>query len=930
MSFGFGPHRSEPFGLGGRKPANVRAMIIVAAVVVGVAALFGLLRLGSTLLVDYWWFAALGFGSVYARILVAKVLLWWVGFGASFGAAAFGFVLAGRLAGPLRFMHMGQVSVPQASVRLAARAAFWAGAALVGLMGGQAAAELWEPALLWLNRVPFGVSDPIYANDVGFYMFSYPLAIRVRAMLLVLVWVSAVFAGIRYALAGALTPWGSQAARQSAVAHLSKALGVVFLLVAWGHYLDRYALLFSTKGQVFGPGYADIHGRLPACWIMFVASLGVAVVLFARHPLRRPRIVVGALAVWLVCALVFLGAWPPFLQRFRVAANELRLETPYIRHNIEQTLRAYGLDDVEVAEYPATGALTYDAVASDEGTIGNVRLWDWRPLRETYGQIQEIRTYYEFADVDVDRYEIDGRTTQVLLAVRELNSDKLAAEAQTWVNRHLQFTHGYGLAMSPVNEHTPEGLPSLLIRDIPPVTPEGLEVDRPQVYYGERTQDYVFVDTGTEEFDYPASDENKFTRHAGPGGVPVGGLLKRLLFALRFRDVMILLSGDLENSSRVMFRRTVAERVNRVAPYLLLDPDPYPVIHEGRIKWIQDAYTWTRWYPYSEPTGRTGLNYMRNAVKAVVDGYHGGITFYVADEDDPVIKAYARMFPGVYRPMSEMPEDLRRHVRYPVSYFNVQTAKYAAYHMQDPRVFYNREDMWAVPVEKYHGAERPLQSYYITMRLPGEDEPEFILMLPFTPVGKDNMIAWLAARCDGDAYGRLVAFTFPKQRMIYGPRQVEARIDQDPEISQQLTLWGQVGSSVIRGSLLVIPIAGDVLYVEPLYIRADEGSVPQLKRVITAYGERVSMAPTLEESLLALFGRTQVRVEPAPAAEPTAPMPGDGTARLVAGAVEDYRLAQAALAEGDWAAYGRHLDDMKAKLDELARLFPAEDLPTGP
>jgi hypothetical protein len=494
----------------------------------------------------------------------------------------------------------------------------------------------------------------------------------------------------------------------------------------------------------------------------------------------------------------------------------------------------------------------------------------------------------------------------------------------------LKYTHGYGLCMSPVNRHTEEGLPVLIIKDIPPTHPEAIPLTQPRIYYGRRTTGYVFVNTGTDEFDFPRGDRNAYNRYDGEGGAPIGSAFRQFVYYTEFGDVDILFSDDIQEGSRVLYRRRIDERVKRVAPYLLLDDDPYSVIHEGRIVWIQDAYTRTRRFPYSDPSGGARLNYIRNSVKAVVDAYDGSVTLYIADEDDPLIQVYSKIFPGVYKPMSEMPQGLRRHVRYPVDLFNIQAGKYRAFHMQDPEVFYNQEDLWEVPLELYRGQKRAVESYYIIMRLPGSDEAEFLLMLPFTPRNKQNMISWLAARCDGEHYGDLVAYRFPKQKLIYGPNQVEARIDQEPEISRRLSLWSQRGSEVIRGNLLVIPVAGGILYVEPLFIEAEAAAVPQMKRVITAFGKRVAMRATLEESLKALFGEAEAVPPAEPVPEPAAPEPAapeaptaQTAAELIGGALSHYRSAQQALQEGDWARYGSEMEQMKEQLDRLRQELPA-------
>ncbi len=912
-----------------------RRGIIFTVVVVCVLVLAGgLFRLLSGLLAEYWWFSALGYGAVFTRILFTKVVLWCVGFALGFGAVAVGFLLARRMAGPIpeSQVRWGELSLSAETGRRVVHALFWTGAVLAGLIGGSALAPAWERVLLFLNRVPFGTADPIFGNDVGFYVFVYPVLARARAVAQVLVWVSLLSGGAYYMVAGVFNLGRIQILPRRAFAHVHKTLGVIFLLVAAGFLLDRYGLLYSTQGAVFGAGYADVHARLPACWIMFVLSLGVAGAFFVTSPPRNVRITLGALGVWALALVLVQGAYPALLRWARVRPNELELEEPYIRHNIEQTLKAFKLDGVREVLYPVAEDIQYEEVVGDRGTIDNVRLWDWRPLRATYRELQALRTYYDFSDVDVDRYDLERGYTQTLLSMREIRPDQLPPEArEKWVNRRLQYTHGYGLCMSPVNEATEDGLPAFLVRDIPPVGPADLPLTRPQIYYGEVTTDYVFANTAIAEFDHPAGNEDVRIHYDGRGGVPVGGLLSRLVFWLYFQDVNVLLTDYLSAGSRAMFRRQVSRRVHQLAPYLLLDQDPYPVVHDGGVVWIQDAYTTSRLYPYSQPSLRGRLNYIRNSVKAVVDAYHGSVTFYVADPDDAIIRAYARIFPGLYKPIEEMPAHLRRHLRYPLTLFELQAQKFSAFHMREPEVFYNQEDLWEGARELYRGQEQPVEPYYVVMRLPQGERAEFIVMQPFTPKGRANMVAWLVGRCDGENYGEMLAFRFPKGKLIPGPQQVEKWIDQDPDISQQLTLWDQGGSRVIRGNLLVLPIAGGILYFEPLYMEAQANAIPQLKRVITAYGsaeaKRVTMAPTLHESLAQLFGVAAPRPEAPPEATPAAP-PGPElrpeVRQVLEAALQSYASAQEALAQGDWEAYGRHVGQMKAKLDELAGLLPAE------
>lgn len=904
-----------------------RRLVAAVVVVCAVLALFGLFRLLCGILADYWWFRSVGFPSVYTRILLTKVLLWAVGFCLGFGVTAVGFVVARRIAGPTPVIAYarGPWILPLLGMRKILLLACWTVAVLVGLVTGGATAAIWYRALLFLNRVPFGAVDPVFHNDVGFYVFVYPLAVYVRNLLQVLVWVSLAAAALYYLATGMLTVSMPALLPRRVFSHLSKMAGVAFLLLAGGYFLDRYGLLYSTRGFAFGAGYTDIHARLPACWIMVAVSLAVAVTFFLVRSVARLKLMGVAVGVWFGCLVVFQGLVPPFLQWSRARPNELQLEEPYITNTIEQTRKAYKLDGVKEVPYPVAEGLTYEAVLANPATVDNVRLWDWRPLRQTYKQIQEIRQYYDFSDVDVDRYDLERGYTQTLISLRELDHAKL--EGRSWVNLRLQYTHGYGLCLSPTNECTENGLPVLLVKDIPPETPPGLDLDRPEIYYGEKTEDYVFVSTDEEEFDYPMGDKNRFVRYAGKGGVEVASAWRKLVFAYYFQDMMILLNEDLVPGSRVMYHRLIPERVHRVAPYLMLDGDAYPVIYGGRIYWIQDAYTTSRFYPYSEPSRLGGLNYIRNSVKAVVDAYDGSMTFYVADEDDPLIQANQRAFPGVYVPMSEMPEGLRAHIRYPEGLFNIQTDKFATFHMRDPQVFYNKEDVWDVPSESYGDQPVRMESYYIIMRLPESERAEFIVMLPFTPRRKPNMIAWLVGRCDGQHYGQLLAYRFPKGKVIYGPSQVEGYIDQDSEISQQLTLWGQRGSNVIRGNLLVIPIAGGILYVEPLYIQAETEAVPQLKRVITAFGERVAMAPTLAASLEKLLvGRAPVAAEPAAAEIIPVPAPLDRDIELLLQeALGHYENAQQALRKPDWPEYGEQMMQMRAKLEQLrTKLSPPQ------
>jgi uncharacterized membrane protein (UPF0182 family) len=570
---------------------------------------------------------------------------------------------------------------------------------------------------------------------------------------------------------------------------------------------------------------------------------------------------------------------------------------------------------------PATQDLTLQSLDRDSGTVENIRLWDWRPLLDTYAQLQEIRTYYRFLDVDVDRYHLGQSYQQVMLSARELFPSLLAANAQTWVNLHLLYTHGDGVVMSPVTRKNAEGLPVFYLEDIPPVATGGPPITEPRIYFGEGGEGYVIVKAAAPEFDYPNGTENAYSRYDGSDGVPVGGTLWRSLFAWYFDDVNILLSGYVTGESKIILHRNIQDRVRTIAPFLELDPDPYVVASDGRLFWMQDAYTTSAWFPYSPPEREGRLNYIRNSVKAVIDAYNGTVTFYVADAADQIIATWRRIFPSLFKPFDAMPPGLKQHIRYPEDLFLIQALEYRAYHMEKPEVFYNREDLWQFPREPVGpdeasaGGETRMVPYYIMMRLPDESDTEFFLMLPMTPSRRENMIAWLAARCDSPQYGRLIVYEFPKDKLIYGPFQIEALINQNTQISQQISLWNQMGSRVIRGTLLVVPIANSILYVSPLYLRAQSGQVPELKRVIAAYGDRVVMEETLPAALAALFKEAPVANPPAIAA----PSPSGPVEERAQQALADYDRALERLKAGDWAGFGKELDALRPLLEELSR-----------
>ncbi|HSK30696.1 MAG TPA: UPF0182 family protein [Candidatus Limnocylindria bacterium] len=647
--------------------------------------------------------------------------------------------------------------------------------------------------------------------------------------------------------------------------------------------------------------------------LVFVALLAAAVCVTQIYR-EGFRLLIVSLGVLVMVHAGGLNLYPTLLQRFRVAPNEIEAERPFLQRNIEFTRLAFGLDKVESQEFPAEENLTAEDLRRNQSTIDNIRLWDHRPLLATYAQLQEIRPYYKFVDVDNDRYVIDGTYRQTMLSARELSHQHL--QSRNWINEHLTFTHGHGVVFGPVNQVTPVGLPEFFVKDIPPVSTISLKISRPEIYFGELANEYVLVQTKSEELDYPAGDQNVYTKYEGRGGVPIGSLWRRLIFAAHYATFRIPLSQDLTAESRILYHRRVQDRVKKIAPFIGFDRDAYLVVaQDGRLFWIIDGYTTSDHFPYSEPLRRQGANYIRNPVKAVVDAYHGTVDFYLSDATDPIIQSFAKIFPGLVKPMDAMPEDLRSHIRYPLDLFSIQSQVYSTYHVQDPQVFFNKEDILSIPRQRLDGRESDMEPYYTIMRLPGESKEEFVLLLPFTPNRRDNMRAWLAARSDGANYGKLTALEFPKTKLIYGPKQIEARIDQDTFISQQITLWSQAGSQVIRGSLLAIPIEKSLLYVQPLYLAASQGSLPELKRVIVAFGSQISMEETLEQSLARLFG-TKPSQEAARVQPPTTAEPGADKS-LAVQAMGHFQRAQEFLKQGNWAGYGEEMRRVEGLLKEM-------------
>ncbi|HUH12728.1 MAG TPA: UPF0182 family protein [Longimicrobiales bacterium] len=850
---------------------------------VAIVVLLSALGWAHTLYTDWHWFRAVGHDDVLVTTILARVGLYLLALVLFLALALPNLHYARRATGGTPALPEGLSSGDYRLVRKLLVGAVVGFTLLFALMIAARPASEWETVLLFLNRVPFGEVDPIFERDFGFFVFVLPTLELLRVWLLsALMGVALIVAGFYYMTSRTRSDHFAYA-RQARVQLALLGAGL-FVLIAAGHWLGRYQLMYSPTGAVFGVGYTDNYVNLPGRAVLTLIALGSGIMLaVGAFSSRSNRLLVWPVLAWVAATLLIGVAAPNVFQRLRVEPSELALERDFLANNIRYTRQAFGLDQLQSRSHPALGAIDPRTVAENQGTIQNVRLWDESPLLQSYNQIQFFRLYYDFLAVHTDRYVVDGELRQVMLATRELSAEKLPQEAQRWVNRQLQFTHGYGVAMSPVTEVDEGGRPSFLISDVPPEGPIPLE--RPEIYYGLKSLDYVIVRSGMQEFNYPGQDGPAYTRYEGRGGVQLSSLFRRLMYAWEFRDINILISGEVNADSRIQYRRTVQQRFSTIAPFLLRDREAYSVVADGRLFWIQDAYTVTDRYPYS--TGWGGrFNYIRNSVKAVVDAYDGSVHFYVFEPDDPLVQAYQRIFPEMFSPEEEMPEYLRAHVRVPQDQFHVQTQMLLQYHMQDPVVFYNKEDQWSVPVQTSFGRSQVLRPYYIVARLPGEVREEFLLIQPFTPANRHNLVGWMAARSDGENYGELVLFRFPSGRHVDGPSQVEARIDNDAVISEQFTLWGQVGSEVMRGILLVIPLGDALLYAEPVFLRPETLEFPELRRIILADATQVVMHPTLDGSIGALVGQLP---PVAPPTEPGAAAPQPSSGSIPAGALEGMR-----------------------------------------
>lgn len=898
-------------------------------VLIALFILFAIVLPGlAKFLTDLYWYESLGYETVFWRRFSAR----WELFAVSLVPAFFAYLFNWRLAlknGSIMYVYEEEERV----FRKYARRMICGAAFLIAVVNALGTMSAWSTFLKFMNPTSFGETDPLFGLDISFYVFQLPFLEFLQSWLRGILIVSLLGSLFIYFRTKSILFVGSSLTVQSKPKlHLTLLGALLLLLWGFGYWLDRFQLPFSATGVVFGAGYTDMHVFLPALNILVVAAIAAALLLFLNFFKPMWKISVIVIGVLLVLGWVARSFVPAVVQQYRVKPNEFGLERPYIGYHLDYTRRGYGLHQVTTVSVTPEDAVTAQDLLLEQETVQNIRLWDYEPLLRTYKQLQAIRTYYDFPDVFIDRYTMDGRNRQVMLSVRELDLSQI--QNPTWVNSHLEFTHGYGVVMNPVNEVAPGGLPNFFMQDLPTRSTVDIQLDRPEIYYGTKEDSYVLVKTGVKEFDYPMGDSNVRTTYEGTGGVAIGSMWRRLLFALRYRDSEILFTGALNEESRILYHRDIRSAIAEIAPFLILDEDTYPILYNGRILWAQDCFTWSHRYPYSKPFTSTdqslrrfsGINYLRNSVKATVDAYTGEIRYYVVNEKDPLVATWRKIFPKLFVSGEEMAPDLWKHMRYPENLFEVQTEIFRTYHMTDPNTYYNREDVWEVTPANH---TRRIQPNYVTMKLWGEEDPEFAIIVPYMPLGRDNLIGWMAGRCDPENYGELLVYEFPKQKLIYGPGQIEALIDQHPEISAQLSLWGQRGSDVIRGDLLVVPVGKSLLYVQPLYLKAERGELPELKRVIVSTGGRIAWAETFGEALEKLVGRRVLGQDAPPARgeksetrltqdEKSAISAADGELSALAKRAQAlYDSAQRAQRTGDWAAYGEQIKALGEVLAEL-------------
>jgi uncharacterized membrane protein (UPF0182 family) len=922
-------------------------------IILAILALLFVASRGLSIYISALWFGSLGYSSVYWYMFRLKVELFAGFFLLTVLILRAGFWLIERafsaVALDRRTILINQQPVNFAPSRVL-RPAAWVVSVLAGLVLGLSMREAWRTFALYFHRVPTELNDPIFNKPVAFYLFTLPVYDAISAWLLSLA-IIILCAAVVYALL-AVTQQGSAGAaalartRRTSVGAVSCALAALLLIAAWQFFLARYPYLWDDHQTFSGVTYVEANYLLPGyVWVTGSLILGALAAVLNAFLFRRVRILIAGVALPVLVYLVAAVIVPWYVTTFIVKPNELGRETPYIEHNIVWTRQAFAVDRIEQRNFEAENSVEGFDLPNNRVTLDNIRLWDWRALQDTLKQIQAIRTYYDFPDVDVDRYPIGAQGRQVMIAARELNDTKLPAASRNWINERLIYTHGYGVTMNTSNGFTPEGMPRFILSNMPieSSVPE-IKVTRPQIYFGQETNSDVYVKTRQKEFDFPQGESNTYTSYEGAGGIRVGGGLRRLLLAWAVGDLAKLpFSDDVSSDSRIMIHRNIREIVDGIAPFLIYDRDPYIVSgNDGGLYWMIDAFTESSTYPYSRhhKVEANEVNYIRNSVKVVIDAYNGTTRFYVFDPNDPLIAAYRGIFPGLFLDANQMPADLRGHVRYPETLLRVQGEVFSLYHTQNPKVLFQQEDVWSVAQQVVLDDQdkkqvQAIDPYYVLMQLPGEQvKTEFALILPFTPANRNNMIGWMAGRCDGDNYGKLLVYDFPKSRLIDGPLQIEARIDQNAQLSAQFSLWNQQGSRVVRGHLLVIPFGRSLLYVEPIYLRAESSPMPELRLVVLATQDRLGYGASFEEALNSLFGeaakapaetkgeqpKPQPGASPKPSPSPSPPLAGaPNVQQLVNRAVQEFQEYQRLTSEGKLAEAGKKLEEHKRTLEELKK-----------
>jgi len=915
---------------------KIRIKTLISVLILGIGLIS--IYIGLRLYPEFLWFESLGFESIWGFVLKSKIQSFSAFFLIAFLFLKLNISIANRICAkgvqtsddvnfqpPFQFMNVmfkrymlfrKESALASASSR-AHKILINCLVVLIALMLGLVAKNWWQSFYAFFRQVPFNLTDPVFSKDVSFYIFSLPLFSNLQAWASLLLFITLALTGWIYFTKNILAYLFTTTKNSRIKIHIFSLISLFLLVFAFGVQIKMYALLQSPSGSVFGAGYTDVHANLIGYKILLISLVIEAILLVIwgfKSSLKVPAYFLGVIVVLWV---VFNNIYPSIIQNFVVTPNEIQKETPYIERNINFTRLAYQLDDVQEVPFPGVKSLSPKDLAENQTTLSNIRLWNREPLKQTFKQLQEIRLYYEFDNVDVDRYIVNNKLRQVMLSARELDTTQLPSQAQTWVNQRLIYTHGYALCMSPVNEVTPEGLPYFFIKDLPPVSQLDFQVIRPEIYFGEKTNQYVIANTNQPEFNYPKGETNEHNHYQGPGGVQLNSFTKRLIFALKFSEQKMLTSSYINKNSRLLFDRSIQLMVKKIAPFLVFDHDPYLVVtNDGRMVWMMDAYTVSNRFPYSKPY-KGLINYIRNSVTVTIDTYTGETIFYIKDKTDPIIATYDRIYPDLFRPFSQMPANLKDHIRYPKDFFTIQSAMYQTYHMSDPQVFYNREDLWATPMEMYGEQVKVMEPYYIVTKLPNEKKASFVLMLPFTPANKNNMISWLSANCDLSDYGQLTVFKFPKERTIFGPMQVESRIDQHTEISQKLTLWGQKGSRVIRGNLMVIPIDDALIYAEPIYLQATQSELPELKRVILSYQDRIVMKRTIEEALAELIGQSGTILGDFKTPLPSAPLSAKTINKLLDLLLLEHARFRQMGRTGNWQGFGQSLQNIDNLIENI-------------